>query len=484
MAEAYLLYSQAVANDPANRTYWLRSQAVKSRAGLQAMPGAAASTAAAAPAADSPSPDEPQRPALPPITLQDRAEARQPLPPTDLDARDGLFDIDLRGDSRKLFEDLAHLLGLDCAFDREYVPVPSFRFKLDRVNYRDALRGLEAATGSFIVPITSRVFLVAKDTQQKRLELEPHVTVATHIDNATAPQDFTALVTAVQQTFAIERVGFDTQSNMVIFKGPISKVLPARAMFEDLLHPRGQLMIEVRFLEASRNDTLQWGVRMPTAAALTTSVRTLADLARISASTTYLGYTAVQAAFVAEMTNSNSRTLMDSQVRTVDGQPVTMHVGDRFPIVTGTYNVTAQQGYIPPFNFEDLGLSLKITPMIHSAEEVSLDLEAEIKSLTGESNDGIPIISHRELKTRTRLKLGDWTMVTGLMSPSEARSITGVAGVSRIPYIGPLFSVRSRDQSDEVDLLLIRPTLVTLPPSEFPTHQFYTGSETRPISPL
>src|SRR4051812_5172664 len=36
MADAYLLYSQASAMDPKNQTYWLRSQAVRSRAALEA----------------------------------------------------------------------------------------------------------------------------------------------------------------------------------------------------------------------------------------------------------------------------------------------------------------------------------------------------------------------------------------------------------------------------------------------------------------
>ena len=38
MAQAYLLYSQAAAMEPKNRNYWLRSQAVKSRAALEAKP--------------------------------------------------------------------------------------------------------------------------------------------------------------------------------------------------------------------------------------------------------------------------------------------------------------------------------------------------------------------------------------------------------------------------------------------------------------
>ena len=36
MAEAYLLYSQAAAMSPLNKTYWQRSQAVRTRAALEA----------------------------------------------------------------------------------------------------------------------------------------------------------------------------------------------------------------------------------------------------------------------------------------------------------------------------------------------------------------------------------------------------------------------------------------------------------------
>ena len=190
---------------------------------------------------------------------------------------------------------------------------------------------------------------------------------------------------------------------------------------------------------------------------------------------------------MAQMSKGTGRVLMESELQALDGQAATFHVGDKFPIMTGGYiNFSGTGGITPPpsFTFEDLGLNLKITPTVHGADEVSLDLDAELKALTGESSNGIPVISHREVKSKTRIHMGEWTMISGLFNASEARSITGVAGLSRIPYVGPIFGVRTRDQTDQVELVLIRPRLLTLPPSEYPTHKFYTGSETRPISPL
>ena len=161
-------------------------------------------------------------------------EARKLLPPVELQAQSGRQDFDLHGDAKALFEKVAKSFGLDCLFDDDYQAGASFRFQMANSDYRDALHGLEAATGSFLVPLSKRVFLVVKDTPQKRTEREPTAAIELHLPEATNPQDFNAIVTAVQQAFAIEKVAFDTQNNSVILRDRVSKVIPARLMFEDL----------------------------------------------------------------------------------------------------------------------------------------------------------------------------------------------------------------------------------------------------------
>src|SRR5450759_3030531 len=260
MAEAYLLYSQAAAMSPQNKTYWQRSQAVRTRAALEAKVAPPSDFALAEPSAE---PDASPAPPLPIATADDRVEARKLLPPVELQAQSGRQDFDLHGDAKALFEKVAKSFGLDCLFDDDYQAGASFRFQMANSDYRDALHGLEAATGSFLVPLDKRVFLVVKDTPQKRTEREPTAAIELHIPEAANAQDFNSIVTAVQQACAIEKVAFDTQNNSVILRDRVSKVIPARLMFEDLASPRAQVVIEIKFLEVSRNDAITYGLDLP-----------------------------------------------------------------------------------------------------------------------------------------------------------------------------------------------------------------------------
>lgn len=438
-------------------------------------------------------------PLIPEATAQDRADTRKPLPPTELDAPSAQRDFDLRGDAHALFEQVARAFGLDCVFDGDYQPVGPFRFQLKDVDYRDALHGLEAATASFIVPLTPKLFLVVRDTPQKRTEVEPSVSVSVTVPDATNPQDFSALIVGVQQSMALERIAWDTQNSTVILRGPISKVLPARAMLEQLLRGRAQVVVDVRFMEVSRNDMLTYGVDFPNVFSLTALTKwmnnaatlpaTASGLLTFGAGKTLMGMGIIDPSLVARMSQSSGGVLLDAQMRSIDGQPATFHIGDRYPITTGGFygpaSFTPPGTYVPPpsFTYEDLGLSLKVTPQVNGAG-VTLDVDAQFKVLAGRQVNGIPVISSRSIKSRTRLETGQWAAVGGLMNSSEARLLSGVPGLARIPYLGALTSTHGRDRGTTQVLLLMRPRLETLPASEFPTRAIRFGAEARPVTPI
>ena len=493
MREAYLAYSQAAALDPSNRTYWQRSQAVRFRALLENMAGNRV-TAALPPIEDDPPP------ALPEATEQDREAARQPLPPTRLKANDVRLDFDLRGDSRNLFESVAKPFGIDCVFDHDYQPVASVKFKVTRMDYREALYALEEATSSFAFPIAGKTIFVANDTPQKRTELEPFVAVSIPIPTAIAPADFNAIHTAVHQCLALERVVVDSANNTVIIRDRISKVLPAQALFRDLMRPTGQLTVELKLVEVSRNDMIEYGVTFPNVfslSALTTYLQnqvqvptSISGLFSFGGGKTLIGIGFIAPQLVAQLSDSRGKVLYDAEMSSVEGQAADMHVGERYPVATSGYfgpaSFSGPGAYVPPpsFSYVDLGLEMKVTSKLHGTEEVTMDVDAEFKLLTGQSVNGSPIISNRVLKSNIRIPLGDWAVFSGLLNPTEAVSLSGIPGLSRIPALQFLTAQKTKTTTDDQLLVLVRPRLRSLPPGEYPTGMYRLGSDTRPMIPL
>ncbi len=493
MSQAYLLYSQAAALDPKNKTYWLRSQAVQSRAAMEAKP--------------KPNIPEPSGLAMeigdlieeprfdePPLDVL--AAANRPLPPTELAATAGRKSFDLLGNRQELFEKMAKEWGLDCVFDSDFDKKTPIRFRMDDVDYRDALHGLEAATGSFIVPLSDKLFMVVQDTVQKRTAVEPTVTVMVRVPDAVGQQDFQEILRAVQQSMGIEKVYWQVSTNSVVMRDRISKVLPAQALFEELARPRAQVAIEMQFLEVSRNDMVTYGINFPQVFsfnALTTAFNNLASLPTnisgllsFGAGKTLIGIGITDASMVAQMSQSSGSLLLDSVIRAVSGQKTTFHVGERYPIITAGYGTatvaTGSYAPAPSFTFEDLGLNLTLTPLVHDSKEVSLDIDAEFKVLTGQSVNGLPVISNRTIKEDLRLKFGEWAMVAGLLDNNEGHTIAGLAGLARIPGLGPLTSTHEHDSSGDQVLVLLKPVLLTSAPADAGSRTYRTGPDQRPVT--
>jgi general secretion pathway protein D len=117
-------------------------------------------------------------------------------------------------------------------------------------------------------------------------------------------------------------------------------------------------------------------------------------------------------------------------------------------------------------------------------DEISLEVEAEFKLLTGQSSNGIPVISNRKLQSKVSLRSGEWAVVGGLMSTTEAKTLAGFAGLSRIPGLGKLLSKNTRDDQGSEVLILLRPVLLTATPDQFATRTLFVGSADRLEIPL
>jgi type II secretory pathway component GspD/PulD (secretin) len=326
------------------------------------------------------------------------------------------------------------------------------------------------------------------------------------LSDPTTQQDLTAMITAVQQACGIQKVAWDSHTNTVLMRDSVSKVFAARQLFQDLLQPRAQILLDMDFVEVAKSKELNYGLPPPSSfplASFSTFMNNVPQLAsnvtnmlRFGGGAALIGIGVANLQLIASLTRSDSNLLLHATARSVDGQPATIKVGQKYPILTGAFvgtsgvsNTSGPIGsgtYQPPpsFTFEDLGLSLKATPHVHGTDEVTLTVEAEFKVLAGTASNGIPIISNRSVKSDVTLKMGQWALIAGLIDDEDARTIAGIAGIASIPLIGPLTSNVTHNSSSDRVVILLRPTLLTAPPDNSLTHVFRMGAEMRPLTPL
>jgi Flp pilus assembly secretin CpaC/tetratricopeptide (TPR) repeat protein len=159
---------------------------------------------------------------------------------------------------------------------------------------------------------------------------------------------------------------------------------------------------------------------------------------------------------------------------------VTNNIGDTDGDVTLLVSPTSAissglvgQTPYPGSEYEDIGLKIKATPYVHPDHEVTLQLEYELKALSGSNNNGIPIISNEQMSQTIRLKEGETSIVSGLMDNERTRSISGLPGLAKIPYLGYLFGTTNDSFTNNELLILITPRALRVP--ERDTRIIYAG---------
>ncbi len=499
-ANAYLLYSEAAALQPSNKKLKRKMEALQSRAALESKPappiGASDDDIALLPPALAP------EDVFDSLTAREYALARQPKSPPHLNGRAGRQDFDLRGNARKLFDQVAQRFGLEPIYDGDYPQAgQQLRFQIPGVDYREALHDLEAMTNSFVVPLSSKLFMVAQDTTQKRTDLEQTIIVSVPVPQALTAQQLTEMVQAVKQTMNIDKIAFDNAHDEIVIHDRISRALPAQALLNQLMSYRPEVMIELEFLEVAESDLLNYGFNVTNQFSAVALGSILNNIVTFPAGTsalisfgggkTLIGLTVAQVQAMFNESTSTAKTLYRATVRSVDGQPATFHVGEKYPIITQQYAGAVSPGtagnvYAPPpsFTFEDLGAQVKVTPKIHGLDGVTLAVESTFELLAGQAVNNIPVIGRREFKGSVRVQDGEWSIVAGMLSPTESKSTSGVLGLAQIPLIGNLFRMTTKNETRENLLVAIRPHLLSLPPDQTVTPELRVGSETRPFNPL
>src|SRR5579859_6785842 len=410
-------------------------------------------------------------------------------------------------DAKMVFDTIGKLAGLTVIYDPDF-PARRISVDLNNVTLEQALEIACVQSKAFWKPITENTILIAPDQAQKRRDYEEEVLKTFYLANTVTPQDLTEIVTGLRQLFDVKRIQQVNSQNAIIIRATPDVLTLVGKVLNDVDKAKPEVVVQVEVLEARTDRLRNLGVGPGQSASIainpnattttggstttptTTTNITLDTLRHLNGS----DYSVTLPNFTANavLTDTYTKIIQNPELRSVDGQPAKLKIGDRIPIATGSFQAgvgvgaVGTAGLVNPlvntqFQYQDVGVNIDITPRVHPDHEISLKTKIEVSSVTGQSTIGgisQPIISQRVVEHDIRLKDGEASILGGLIQRTDTRTLNGWPGLAKIPIIRYLFSSDNIEHQEDEVLIMLIPHIVRLPDWTLANlRTLYTGSD-------
>ena len=424
------------------------------------------------------------------------------------------ISLHMVNDAKVVFDTIGKLAGLTVVYDPDF-PARRIPVDLNGVTLQQALDIVSMESKAFWKPVTENIIFVIPDQPQKRRDYDEQMVKTFYLSNTVQAQDLTEIVTGLRQLLDLKRLQQLNAQNAIIIRDTPDKLAIAEKMINDIDKARPEVVIQVQVLEARldkmRNlgilpgQTASIGVVPPGTTTTTTNngnsntngtssttqnILTLQNLTHLNGS----DYSVTLPSFTANalLNDSTTKIIQNPEVRSVDGQPAKLRIGDRVPVATGSFQAgvgvgsTAGTGFVNPlvntqFQYIDVGVNVDITPRVHPNHEVSLKVSVEVSSVTGQTNIGgiqQPIISQRKIDHEIRLKEGEANILGGLVEKTDTKGRNGWPGLGSVPLLHYLFAEDTKSYEDDEILIILTPKIVRMPEwTKANLRPLYTGSD-------
>lgn len=392
-------------------------------------------------------------------------------------------------DSKVIYETIGKLAGMNVLFDPDYTS-RQIKVDLNSVSLEEALEIVALESKTFWRPVTPNTIFIAADNPAKRKDVEQSVIKTFYLSNLSQPTELQDVVNALRQILEISRIQPLPSEGAIVVRGTPDQIALAQKLVSDLDKSKPEVVVDVAILQISRDKKRTLGISPPTSATVqlqpnvTTTSGTggtggssttgssssgsinLNSLANLNA--TDFQVTIDPATLTALFSDNNTKLVQNPQIRSVDGQKASLKIGDRIPIATGSFQPGIGGVGINPlvntqFQYTDVGVNVDITPRVHANGDVTLKVEMDISSVTGQSNIGgisQPTIGQRKITNEVRLREGEANMMGGMLESSDTKSLTGIPGLAQIPILKYLFGQTQTEHSETETVFVLIPHIV------------------------
>jgi general secretion pathway protein D len=421
----------------------------------------------------------------------------KPLP------KEPLTHFRISADSKRVYETLCKLAGLNVAFTSDFQAQP-VSMDLNNVTIDNALHVLALQTHTFWKVVTSNTILVVPDNPANRRDYQTDVLKTVYLDNSLKAADRTAITTALKQILGIQKIIDNPSANAIIIRDSPEKVKEAVDLIHDLDHGKAEIMIDVTVLEADADRVRELGLTPATISptgSITNGFQGAGVYSPLSAATLagHIGLNdyglVVPSAIANAILNDSSTNIMQNpEIRVTDGDMATLKIGSRIPYATGSFGLPTAGttgttgtglGLVSntQFQFQDVGVNVELTPHLLPDGEIAIHAKIDISSVQPSVNiAGVsePTFGQRQIEHDIRLEEGETSVLGGLLQTTDSTTVSGVPGLASIPGLKYLFSDTKHEKVKTDVLIMLTPRIVRLPESsvESAAAQPVTGPST------
>lgn len=437
--------------------------------------------------------------------------------------RDNLQSFHFRGDSKQLLTQVASAYGISATIEDSVVS-RRVRFDVDEVGFYLAMQLAGAVTKTFWAPLQEKQILVAADSTENHRFYDRMGLRTFYVPDAGTQQQLQDLVNVLRTVFEIKFVSSNAAKSTITVRAPQNVLNAATQFLEGLGSSHPEVMLDVRIYEVSHTLTHNIGLQIPNQFKLinipigalgltlaggqsiqdlinqliasgginqanTTGIAALLaqltggntnsifsqPLATFGGGKTLMGVSLGTLAATLSRSESQLRSLQHVTVRAAQGKDATMNLGSRYPIINASFapifntaaisQVIGNNSFVAPvpsFTYEDLGITLKVKPVVHGDSDVSMNIELKIRSLTGASANGVPVIGNREYTGSINVKNDQGAVVAGQITSTEQRSLSGIPGLGQIPILKTVTASNTKENDEDEMLVVITPHIISM----------------------
>lgn len=439
-------------------------------------------------------------------------------PPPQLTPAPGLRKFELDTGLRQAIGAVAAAYGLH-AYIQNAVPDAPVRLHMGEASFPEAMRVLRQLGGVDWMPLGPRTIYVGLARQAQRFE--PLEVRTFYLPWLAKPADLVQLEETLRIILDPYEVQGDTSAHSITIRARPPIVDAAEQLLLNLGGGAGGVLFEVKIAEVSRSFARQLGVTTPYqlqalalgpilsqfATAASSESQLLQDLfangglnnllnagqigqqlsalesqlapllatpfATFGGGLTAMALTLPPATLNLSLEVARTTTLETAWLRAESGQPATLKLGERYPVINATFSpildsaavakVLGSGSFRPPFpsfTFVNLGLNLKLTPHLDGRGGMIVQVQAQEQELSGTSNNGVPILEDHKLSTLVDLRDGEPALIAGLGSRQNTGVRTALPGLGQIPGFGDAFGSSQTNRASEELVVIVTPHIL------------------------